>query len=211
MLNLMRFLFSFLSSAFSSLKQRINLKTKHVYIAKGSYIDPSAEIGRYTRINHISHIGPCKIGAFCAFGGRTVIRSSNHSTSYLNMQDWAQNKIILSNVRVAGKTKGQVVIGNAVWIGDSVIILPGVTIGDGAVIGAGSVVTKQIPAYSIAVGNPARVLRKRFSNEIIETLTKVDWWNWDVKTIRKRKYLFEIDLESITVEELRKTLDDLVA
>lgn len=189
----------------------LHCRRQCVYIAKGTYVDYSVRIGKYTRINHISHIGNCEIGAFCAIGGRLVVRSSNHHTSYLNMQDWAQKKIIKSNMNVAGKEKGGVVIGNAVWVGDSVIILPGVTIGDGAVIGAGSVVTNSIPAYSIAAGNPARVLRQRFSDEIIEVLMRIDWWNWDVKTLRERKNIFEVDLEKISVDELQQILDGFVS
>lgn len=180
---------------------------RKIYIADGTYLDFRVRIGKYTRINHASHIGNCEIGAFCAIGGRLVVRSSDHYTSYLNMQNWAQRKIIKSDINVAGKEKGRVVIGNAVWIGDSVIILPGVTIGDGAVIGAGSVVTKSVPAYSIAAGNPARVLRQRFSNEVIEILMQIKWWDWDVKTLRERKILFEIDLENIAADQLQLILD----
>ena len=74
-------------------------------------------------------------------------------------------------------TKGDIVVGNDVWIGHGVTILSGVTIGDGAVIGACSVVSKNIPPYAIAYGNPIRVVRYRFSKEIIEKLLKIAWWD----------------------------------
>ena len=71
-----------------------------------------------------------------------------------------------------------VLIGNDVWIGLNAIILSGVQIGNGAVIGAGSVVVKNVPAYSIVAGNPAKVIGSRFSIEIIAKLEKIKWWNW---------------------------------
>jgi tetrahydrodipicolinate N-succinyltransferase len=107
---------------------------------------------------------------------------------------------------VAGKSKGEVVIGNAVWIGDSVIILPGVTVGNGAVIGAGSVVTKPIPAYAVAVGNPARVIRKRFADDVIALLEQVHWWEWGRDTLLARKEFFETDLSKKSVSEIASML-----
>ena len=109
-------------------RQLIKFRSKQIYISRGSFIHPKALIGRCTRINAISHIGECKIGAFCAIGGRLVVRSSNHFHNFLNMQDWAQRFVIKSNVKVVGKSNGKVEIGNAVWIGDSVIVLPNVKI-----------------------------------------------------------------------------------
>jgi hypothetical protein len=77
------------------------------------------------------------------------------------------------------KTKGDVVIGNDVWVGRSVTILSGVCLGDGCVVGAGSVVSKSVPPYAIAAGNPARVVRRRFEPEVIGQLQRIAWWNWE--------------------------------
>lgn len=82
-------------------------------------------------------------------------------------------------------TKGPVTIENDVWIGYGAIILSGVKIGNGAVIGAGSVVSKNVPAYTIFAGNPARMVRKRFSDEVIERLEKIAWWEWPEERIRQ--------------------------
>lgn len=75
--------------------------------------------------------------------------------------------------------KGDTMIGNDVWIGENVTILPGVHIGDGSIIGANSVVGKNIEPYSICVGNPVRVIKKRFDEETINKLLSLQWWNWD--------------------------------
>lgn len=74
-------------------------------------------------------------------------------------------------------------IGNDVWIGREAKILPGVKVGDGAIIGAYAVVAKDVPAYCVAVGNPARVVKKRFDDDIIALLEKVQWWNWPIEDI----------------------------
>lgn len=79
--------------------------------------------------------------------------------------------------------KGDTVIGNDVWFGNSATIMPGVKIGDGAIIGTGSVVTKDVPAYTIVAGNPAREIRKRFDKEKINILVNLKWWNWSIEKI----------------------------
>jgi acetyltransferase-like isoleucine patch superfamily enzyme len=80
-------------------------------------------------------------------------------------------------------SKGDVLIGNDVWIGNNVVIMSGSVIEDGCVIGANSVVAGRIPAYSVAVGNPARVVRKRFSDEQIVALLRISWWLWPIERI----------------------------
>jgi len=75
------------------------------------------------------------------------------------------------------------VIGNDVWIGLDATIMPGVTIGDGAIIGAKSVVTHDVEPYTVVAGNPARVVKKRFDDETMKRLLKIQWWNWPIQTI----------------------------
>jgi carbonic anhydrase/acetyltransferase-like protein (isoleucine patch superfamily) len=119
------------------------------------------------------------------------------------MQDWAQKHIIESPTRVAGKIKGNVEIKSASWIGDSVIIVPGGSIGFGAVIGAGSVVTKPIPDFAVAVGNPAKVIKYRIPEHCIEFLLRIRWWDWSLKKIRNNKHFFEIDFTTVDLETLK--------
>ena len=98
--------------------------------------------------------------------------------------------------------KGDTIIGNDVWIGQNATILPGVHIGDGAIIGANSVVGSDIPPYSIAVGNPARIIRQRFDDEMIDLLLRFKWWD---KSIEEINALIPI-LTCSDLERVRKEL-----
>ena len=84
---------------------------------------------------------------------------------------------------MAWDNKGDIVIGSDVWIGYEAVILAGVTIGDGAIIGTKAVVTKDVPPYTIVGGVPARMIRKRFSDEDVKTLQEMKWWDWPVEKI----------------------------
>ncbi len=104
------------------------------------------------------------------------------------------------------RSKGDVNIGHDVWIGAEALIMSGVTIETGAVIGARAVVTHNIPAYCIAAGNPARVVKKRFNDTIISRLLDIEWWGWDDARIEKYLYLMlDDDIEKFleTVEKLK--------
>tara|TARA_R110000822_G_scaffold215362_6_gene350248 strand:+ start:232 stop:870 length:639 start_codon:yes stop_codon:yes gene_type:complete len=198
-----------ISRILKALRARINrilLNIEHskksIHVHKDSFIAAGTVIGFGTRINHASHIGKCEIGRYCACGGRLVVRSEDHHVHYLNMQDWLQHTVIGSQVKVAGKSKGPVIIGHASWLGDSVIILPGVKIGVGAVIGAGSVVTKDVPDFAIAVGNPAKVIKYRFSEEVATFVRELAWWNWSPEKIRKNREIFETDFSKISDSDI---------
>jgi virginiamycin A acetyltransferase len=79
--------------------------------------------------------------------------------------------------------KGDTIIGNDVWIGQNATIMPGVKVGDGVIIAANSVVAKDIPAYHIAGGNPVRIIKKRFDDELIHHLLNIKWWDWPIEKI----------------------------
>lgn len=95
------------------------------------------------------------------------------------------------------------VIGNDVWIGRNAIIMGGVTIGDGAIVGAGAVVTKDVPPYAIVAGVPAKIIKYRFSKEVIEGLLQIKWWDWSEDLIQERKQLFN-DIEGFVTRFLPK-------
>ena len=98
--------------------------------------------------------------------------------------------------------KGDTIIGNDVWIGHKSIIMPGVKIGDGSIIATNSTVTKNVEPYSIVGGNPAREIRKRFSDEKIRILTELNWWDWPVDKITRNLYR----LTGNDIEDLKNCL-----
>jgi len=127
-----------------------------------------------------------QIGRFCSLGSGTTIflDHGEHSPSWVTTYPLrlAIPEVSSSASAVAGKR--DVVIGNDVWVGDAATILSGARIGNGAVVGARSVVTKDVPAYAVAVGNPARVVRLRFTPEQISALEQIAWWNWPLAKIQ---------------------------
>ena len=86
-------------------------------------------------------------------------------------------------------SKGDVVIGNDVWIAEGAVILSGVKIGDGAVIGSQAVVSKDVPPYAVVSGNPARLVKMRFDEDTIKMLLQIQWWNWPTEKIRQHLHL----------------------
>jgi acetyltransferase-like isoleucine patch superfamily enzyme len=126
------------------------------------------------------------IGKYCMFPEDwTILLGGEHDFNRPTCYIFKKEFRIADNENKDSSTKGPVIIGNDVWIGTGTIVLSGVTIGDGAIVGAGSVVTHNVPPYSIAVGNPARVIRFRFSESQITNLLKIAWWNWDDVKIKE--------------------------
>lgn len=187
--------------------QRFRWYRDEVEVARGTFVAKSAVFGRRVRVTGPAYIDPCEIGAYSIIG-RIVMRSANHYTEYLNIQETAQRRVIGAKSVLKPPTQ-LVKIGAATWVGDNVTILEGVQIGNGAIVGAGAVVTKSVPAYAIVVGNPARVLRYRYPEEIIELITPVEWWDWSDEKLRANKDLFDIDLTTVEPEVLRKRLAEL--
>lgn len=129
------------------------------------------------------------IGKFCsiACGARFLFNSANHSLSSLStypfplfFEEWGLDR---KEVASAWDNKGDIVLGNDVWVGYEAVILAGVTVGDGAVIGARAVVTKDVPPYTIVAGVPAKPVRKRFSDETVKALLELKWWDWPEERI----------------------------
>lgn len=127
------------------------------------------------------------IGKFCqiAAGVNFVMNGANHQMNAMStypfyiFEGWEHDVPPLVNLPM----KGDTVIGNDVWIGQNVTILPGVHIGDGAIVGLNSAVASNVPPYSVVAGNPAKIIRKRFDDETIELLLKLQWWNFSIKEI----------------------------
>jgi virginiamycin A acetyltransferase len=151
---------------------------KDVRIMGGVYVDSRSEIGDFTYIsgdffgmNHTKILRTI-IGKYCSIAQNFLCLPDSHVFDSVSTYPF-------SNLEHTGNDilSKSITIGNDVWIGANVTILGGVVVENGAVIGAGSIVTKDVPAYTIVVGVPAKVLKKRFSNDQIEKLQKISWWD----------------------------------
>ncbi len=177
------------------------------FLYPSSNIECPLHLDRGSRVNgplSARGTGKVYIGRYAAIGRHVTIITSEHHIEYPNLQESLQRRIGARSILMPGRT---VTLGHNCWIGDNVTILRKADIGIGAVIGAGSVVTKPIPDFAIAVGNPARVLRYRFTEDIITFLLECRWWEWDKEKMRRNKEFFETDLTQI---ESAKALRNLI-
>ncbi len=176
-----------------------------VYL-KNVITNPNIEVGDYTMYNDfandpakfeqnnvlyhypINH-DKLKIGKFCsiACGAKFLFNSANHAMASLStypfplfFEEWGLEK---KDVAKSWDNKGDIIIGNDVWIGYEAVILAGVTISDGAIIGTRAVVTKDVPPYTVVGGVPAKPIKKRFDDKTISDLLEIQWWNWSSEKI----------------------------
>lgn len=195
--------------------------TQTVYL-KNVITRESIEVGDYTIYNDFVHAPRdfeknnvlyhypingerLKIGKFCsiACGAKFLFTSGNHSMTSIStytfpifFEEWGLD---VKDITKAWDNKGDIVIGNDVWIGYEAVIMSGVTIGDGAIIGTRAVVTKDVPPYTIVGGVPAKPIRKRYSDDEIAQLENPKWWDWPEEKIRKN---IEI-IQSGRIEDLK--------
>ena len=183
--------------------------------------DPQIKVGDYTIYNDFVadpllfeknnvlyhypiHQEKLIIGKFCsiACGTKFMFNCANHTLKSLSTytfplfyEEWELEK---SNITTAWDNKGDIVIGNDVWIGYEAVIMAGVHIGDGAIIAARAVVTKDVPPYTIVGGTPAKEIRKRFDAEVIEQLLILKWWDWSTDKIHQcLPYIAESKLDEL--------------
>lgn len=181
---------------------------KETVYLKNVILNPNIIVGDYTmyhdtindpkdfKTNNVLYQYPInrdklKIGKFCsiACGTKFLFNSANHALDSLStypfpsfFEEWNLER---EKVTDAWDNRGDIVIGNDVWIGYEAVILSGVTIGDGAIIGTRAVVTKDVPPYTIVGGIPAKPIRKRFDEKVIEELLKIKWWDWTEEKIAR--------------------------
>lgn len=145
------------------------------------------------------------IGKFCsiACGAKFIFNSANHTLNSFSTypfpifsDEWDRSL----KVNEAWDNKGDIIIGNDVWIGFEAAIMPGVHIGDGAIIGARAVVTKDVQPYEIVGGVPAKKIRQRFDDETVKILLEIKWWDWDVEKIMNNLSA----IRKMDIEELKK-------
>lgn len=181
----------------------------------------NVEVGDYTYFDgqnfkeHVTHhydfIGDkLIIGKFCQIGRNVefIMNGANHQMNAVStypfyiFRGWEQNPPLKSDLPY----KGDTIIGNDVWIGQNVTFLPGVHVGNGCIIGANAVVASNIPAYCVVVGNPAKIIKKRFDDEMIELLEKLKWWDRTPNEIQKIIPLLANSNLSYVKEELKLIL-----
>lgn len=194
---------------------------KEIYV-RPAVSNPNILVGEFTYIadsefeSHVTNFYPWSrdkliIGRFCqiAAGVEFMMNDANHQMSavstfpFYTLEGWEAEAPAPDDMPY----KGDTVIGNDVWIGQNAVILPGVRIGNGAIIGANSVVGSDIASYTIVAGNPARPIRKRFDDELIDLMEKFKWWDKDIEEINRLiPLLTSSDLEAVRAE-LKTRLD----
>ena len=191
---------------------------KEIYV-KPTITNPNIIVGEYTYIadsefeSHVTHHYEWNgdkliIGKFCqiAAGVEFVMNGANHQMNavstfpFYTLEGWNMKPPLPADLPL----KGDTIIGNDVWIGQNAVILPGVQIGDGAIVGANSVVGSNVEPYTIVIGNPAKALRKRFDDELINLMPRFKWWD---------KSIDEIDslIPLLTCSDLAKVKKELKA
>lgn len=202
----------FFISGVHSWLQELKNKGKHLSIGSmsfakscvfGTYVTvyqyvflEHSTIGDYTYISNNSHIANSEIGKFCSIGPHVQMGLGNHPTdtfvsthpAFFSTKKQAQ--IAFTDIDLFEETK-KTHIGNDVWVGANAILIDGVSIGDGAIIAAGAVVTKDVPPYTIVGGIPAKTIKKRFSEDQINQLLTIQWWNKDPKWIKRNALRFQ--------------------
>jgi len=183
---------------FQNLSRRAKFLIRSLrFYTKNILVDDNYQIGDFTygrpHVITFTQKTKLKIGKFCSISANVkIFLGANHRTDWVSTypfpsleKEWPEAK------KIAGhpSSKGDVIIGNDVWIGEGAVIFSGVKIGDGAVIGGRSVVTKNVKPYTVIAGNPAKVIRKRFDDDTIEKLLTIQWWNWPVKKIKNNVHL----------------------
>ena len=185
---------------------------REIYV-KPAIRNPNIIVGDFTYIadsefeSHVTHhyewLGDrLMIGKFCqiAAGVEFVMNGANHQMNavttypFFTLEGWEMKPPAKEELPF----KGDTVIGNDVWIGQNAVLLPGVHIGDGAIIGANSVIGSDVTPYTIVVGNPAKVLRKRFDDELIDLLLRFKWWDRSIEEINSLiPLLTDSDLQKV--------------
>lgn len=184
-----------------------------VIINRNCILDRSF-MGLGSYINHNTTLKNVIVGRFCCISWNVCLYGGSshnyHAPSMYTPYHW---KHIFGSTIGEGswEEKKKTTIGNDVWIGNGAIVINGVTVGDGAIIGAGAVVTKDVPPYSIVVGSPARVIKKRFSDDVIDRLLNIQWWNWPLEIIAQHEELLrKAELTECNLQKLESIKASIV-
>ncbi|WP_372949620.1 CatB-related O-acetyltransferase [Mariniphaga sp.] len=183
------------------------IKNPNIIVGDYTYYDDFEDVNNFEKNvkYHFDFIGDkLIIGKFCMIASdvKFIMNGANHLSNALTTYPFAIFGNGWENA-MAGKDypqKGNITIGNDVWIGYNATIMAGITVGDGAIIATNSLVVKDVEPYSIVGGNPATEIKKRFANETIKKLLQLKWWDWDIKKITK-------NLENLTDNRIEKLMN----
>jgi virginiamycin A acetyltransferase len=166
------------------------VQSANVEVGEYTYYDSFGDPREFEREAVLYAFGPERliIGRFCAIasGVRFLMPGANHADlgpSTYPFGVFGPPGDTTMDIVVSAPSRGDTVVGHDVWLGYSALVLPGVTVGDGAVVAAASVVARDVPPYAIVAGNPARVVRSRFSAEDVDRLLRAAWWNWPIELV----------------------------
>ena len=175
-----------------------------IMVGDYTYYDDPNGLDKFEENNvlyHFDFVGDrLIIGKFCqiATGVKFIMNGANHGLNGFTTFPFKIFGHEFADLPLLSENKGDTIIGNDVWIGNDVTFMPGITVGDGAIIASKSVVTKDVAAYSIVGGNPAQMIRQRFSDDIIQKLLQIQWWNWSIDEIAENgEYLLDATAENI--------------
>ena len=179
----------------------------YVGIGRNSIVERSY-FARHSYVGYNAIVENTEIGKFSSLSWNTTISAAHHPKEYLSQHEFLyERRHNIVKKEIYDPHPKKVIIGNDVWIGANAIVMPGLTISDGAIIGAGAVVTKDVPAYTIVAGVPAKIIKFRFSRTIINELLKIKWWNLPDDFIIKNIDLFSNKLDKQVIENLKKRIN----
>lgn len=164
----------------------------------------NSSLGAYSYVCSSSALIYASVGKFCSIGSNSFIGMGHHTLSNLSTSPVFTEKINATGYSWTDREDiypyKKVTIGNDVWIGVRVMVLGGVTIGNGAIVGSGAVVTKDVPPYAVVAGVPARIIKYRFSQQIIDKLQEIQWWNLSDDVLKNNIRYFQ--KEDVSIDDL---------
>lgn len=183
-------------------RDKIEIFKNILFFSRKERIVGNSKIGKYSYFKSNALINDCEIGNFTHIGENCILGQGTHSVSNVTTYPLSYhftktiNDVSKDDSSDLNRTSHTTIIKNDVYIGESVVIQAGLRIGNGAVIASRSVVTKDVPDYAVVAGIPAKIIKYRFSEDIINYLLKIEWWNWDDAKISKEIDSFKLPIET---------------